>query len=160
MRLRWRRLLGVNGHWRLLVAVPCVISHIGLGILVRHCVCCIKAVRTAVLLVHVMAVHGRLVVVGLEGMLLVVLVLLTATATATVSMMDRRNTLTPISDRSLTVAILLSIAAATLHGWLPSRQVVGHLAGLGGDGSQYWSLPATIHPGRAGPGPKMYRSVS
>lgn len=50
---------------------------------------------------------------------------------------------------------LTGIACTTLHGWLPSRQAVGHLAGLGGDGSQCRSLLRPTHDDQ--PSPRMLR---
>lgn len=51
--------------------------------------------------------------------------------------------------------VLTGIARTTLHGWLPSRQAVGHLAGLGGDGSQCRSLLRETHDDK--PSPRMLR---
>lgn len=51
---------------------------------------------------------------------------------------------------------LTGIARTTLHGWLPSRQAVGHLAGLGGDGSQCRSLLRKTHDDDK-PSPEMLR---
>lgn len=50
---------------------------------------------------------------------------------------------------------LTGVARSTLHGWLPSRQAVGHLAGLGGDGSQCRSLLAKSRDDE--PCPKVLR---
>lgn len=158
-----RRLWVVNGYLWLLVAVPSVVGHVRLAVLRMHRVRCIVSVRVAELLVHVWIVHIRLVVVRLIG---IVMVRKTPTpAAATVAVMSWWMTLTAISNRSMTVPKLVAIGSTTtttscsssLRGWLPSRQVVAHLAGLGGDGSQCWSLPATIHLDRADP--EMWRLI-
>lgn len=172
MRLRWR-LWSVNGHLWLLVAIPSVETHAGLAVLVRHRVRCTISVRITKLLVHVMVVHVRLVEVRLVGIVMVRLTPAPATAAVAVAVaVVSWRSLAAISNRSMTMPILMAVGSSTpattttavtsttsssLRGWLPSRQVVAHLAGLGGDGSQCWTLLATIPLYKAEP--DMRRTV-
>lgn len=151
LRYRLRR---IKGGWWLLVRHVASLKHCAvLAVLLSHVIVLSIGVGGIVVLGHVRVIH----IVGEVGLLwlLVVMLLLVVLWLRPATMLStwlnwrghRHRTRPSVRTWSAghIICRLTPIACTSLHGWLPSRQAVGHLAGLGVDESQWRSLPGTNH---------------
>lgn len=160
-RRRLKLLLGAGlvGVERLLLVMHVGLLIHGAVLAVRRYTVWLRIVRRIGILRHISIVHvlggvGRVLLLVVMLLLMVVWRLMPLMSAPMWSAWGRRHGNWPsVGTRSAgdVEASLTSVARTTLHGWLPSRQAVGHLAGLGGDESQCRSLLRETQDDEASP---------